>query len=33
MVLLGICDHNYGFLLFDLGRYVSNNDSGVCLIR
>ena len=31
MVLLGICDPNYCFLLFDLGQYVSNNDSGVLL--
>ena len=31
MVLLGICDPNSCFVLFNLGQYLSNNDSGVLL--
>ena len=29
LVLLAICDVNYCFILFDVGQYGSNNDSGV----
>ena len=31
MVLLGICDPNYWFVLFNLGQYLSNKDGGVLL--
>ena len=31
MVLLGICDPNSCFVLFNPGQYLSNNDSGVLL--
>ena len=31
MVLLGICDASYWFVLFDLGQYMSKNSSGALL--
>ena len=31
MVLLAVCNANYGFILYDLGQYGSNIDSGVLL--
>ena len=31
LVLLAVCDANYCFIMFDLGQYGSNNDSGVLL--
>ena len=31
MILLAKCDAKYGFTIFDVGQYGSNNDSGVLL--
>ena len=30
-VLLAVCDAKYSFIMFDLGQFGSNNDSGVLL--
>ena len=31
IVVIAVCDSNYGFMMVDIGEYGSNNDSGVLM--